>query len=142
MLCSLTYFFKHFYFTLATVYIFYYCFIFQCTHRPFASLSIICEWIIHFLPQSPVKQQLFASYSDFIYLVCICGVTGAKLWCHVSNYTELRPIDHVTSRSQICLLQASNCLDRIHHIQILYQPLCVYTHTRAHAIKCIVHLEV
>lgn len=90
---------------------------------------------------SHLKAAALCVLLRFYLSVCVCGVTGAKLWCHVSNYTELRPIDHVTSRSQICLLQASNCLDRIHHIQILYQPLCVYTRAGAHAIKCIVHLK-
>lgn len=97
-------------------------------------------WMDHsFLTSIACKSS--SSLLGFYLSVCVCGVTGAKQWCHVSNYTELRPIDHVTSRSQICLLQASNCLDRIHHIQIPYQPLCVYARALTHAIKCIVHLK-
>jgi len=62
MLCNI--FKKNIYFTL------YYCFVFQCTHRPFASLSIICEWIIHFLPQSPVKAAALCVLLGF-YLSCV-----------------------------------------------------------------------
>lgn len=50
ILCSLTCIFFNIIFHIFYIYAYLHCFVFQCTHRPFASLSVIFEWIINFLP--------------------------------------------------------------------------------------------
>jgi len=62
MLCNI--FKKNIYFTL------YYCFVFQCTHRPFASLSIICEWIIHFFTSVTCKSSSSLRLTRILSILC------------------------------------------------------------------------
>lgn len=126
------------------IYAYLHCFVFQCTHRPFASLSVIFEWIINFLPPSPKSPKSSSSLRITLILsIYLCAfVEWLKPNCGAMYLITLSWGPLITSPLAVKSVYYRRLTAWTASIIFrFYISHSAFTHARAHAIKCIVHLK-